>query len=362
MRQGAGGGGALTRAAAEPAWRSLLGQAPAALVVPWLGGRDIEASERAWRIDGPLPPEHGWHEFVVGATRSTKGRSVRWKGPTTAAAGLLRVGVRRGYLVGDRLVPDDVAVATDPAAAHEHEAVRLLDDGEAFDRFTRIWAGRIAPDGPLIYGGYEMPGGPEAAVLDAFLEGKASVADIPGVTPALDAAFRFETWHRAETARLRAEAERRRREEEARRAVEERRRQIVEKMGDGAGRREMALVDFGEAAKAALAVGGAVYLDHRKAGRGEMAVRYRLGARKFECVCDERTLRIIDSGICITEHRHDSEFAYGTKGDGLFVLESLPGVVLEAIRGNKLVVYRHVDDRLEANDDDNDGDDYDDED
>ena len=87
----------------------------------------------------------------------------------------------------------------------------------------------------------------------------------------------------------------------------------------------------------ALAVGNAQYIDHRRAPRrGEMIVRYRLERQRFECVCDELTLRIADAGICLTSHET------GIKSDNWFTLESLPGVVRQAIRDDVLVVYRHV--------------------
>jgi hypothetical protein len=152
----------------------------------------------------------------------------------------------------------------------------------------------------------------------------------------------MEVWQRAEAAKRRAELERLRIIEEERRRVEERRRDLAEKLGDAASRRQMALVDFGEAAKAALAVGGAVYLDHRDSyTRGEKVVRFRLLNRRFECVCDLQ-LRIVDSGICLTEEYGSDDFDRGTKGDTWFHLESLPGVIAEADRLGRLVVFRHA--------------------
>jgi hypothetical protein len=53
--------------------------------------------------------------------------------------------------------------------------------------------------------------------------------------------------------------------------------------------------------------------------------------RRFECVCHASTLRIIESGICLIGH---------VTGDTFFTLESLPGVIAEAIRDNVLVVFR----------------------
>jgi len=100
----------------------------------------------------------------------------------------------------------------------------------------------------------------------------------------------------------------------------------------------MVYVDFAEAARAALAVGGAEYLDHRRsARRGEVVVRFRLAQRRYECTCDQESLRIIDAGICLIDH------ATGERGDTYFTLESLPAVILQAEREGRLVVFRHVD-------------------
>jgi hypothetical protein len=241
-----------------------------------------------------------------------------------------------GYLVGDRLVPDGVRVDPDPQKIiASSERVHLLEDG--LDRFVRVSAGRVHEGGPLVYDSQQMPLGPEEEVLGAYLDEKPSVDAIAGVPPALDAAFRMETHQRAEAARRRLEEERRRQEEEERRQREERRRKLVEQLGDGAGRRAMAAVDFDQAARAALAVGGAVFLDSRKAhGREERVVRFRLDQRRFECTCNEKTLNIIDAGVCLIDH------ATGIKGDTWYTLESLPGVIRQADRQGVLVVFRRV--------------------
>ncbi|MFA6234104.1 MAG: hypothetical protein WC824_07960, partial [Bacteroidota bacterium] len=106
----------------------------------------------------------------------------------------------------------------------------------------------------------------------------------------------------------------------------------------GAGRRALAGRDFDAAAKAALAISGAEFLESREGyNKNEMIVRYRFEGYRLECVADKTTLRIVDSGICLTDH--DT----GEKGDTRFTLESLPAVVLEAIKTHKLVIYRHGD-------------------
>jgi hypothetical protein len=311
-------------------WRDLLQTGDEKLVLPWVGGRSLRFRERGYVLEGPLPAEHGWYSF------RPRGRKAVVEGDAVDPRPELLDFRVRGYLVGDRIVADGIRVDPDPAKILcGSERVHLIEPG--LDRFVRITAGRMVEDGPLVYEGLEMPLGAEDAVLAAFLDRRPSIDHVRGVPPALDAAFRMETWQRLEAARRRAEIERRRREEEERRRREERRRELVEMLGDGAGRRAMAQHDFEEAARAALSIGGAVYLDHRRSfHRGEMVVRFRFDHRAFECTCEERTLRIVDAGICLVDHET------AEKGDTYFTLESLPGVIGEAIREGKLVVFRHV--------------------
>lgn len=311
-------------------WKDLLQTADEKITSPWLGGRSLRSGEREWDIGGKLPAENGWYLFKL------TGRKARLEGPTEAQSELLHHTVK-GYLVGDRIVPDDARVDPDPKRIIAFsEAVHLIEPG--LDRFVRVSAGRVFEDGPLVYQGQEMPLGTEEDVLKAFLDEVPSVDKVTGIPPALDAAFRMETWQRAEAERRRIELERLRREEEERLQREDKRRKLVAQLGDAAGRREMAKVDFPAAARAALAVGGAQFLDHRRAVRGgEMVVRFRYERQRFECTCDETTLRIIDSGICLVDH------GSGERGDTFFTLESLPGVIHQAQREGRLVIFRHVD-------------------
>lgn len=305
-------------------WKDLLQADDERLVAPWVGGRFIQThGGRTWRIKGRLPAELGWHEFKV------QSRDVRWSSQTEPPLDVLR-DKQRGYLVGDRFVPEDAArVEPDVASLVRcFERVFLIEPG--LDRFERVTAGRFFGDGPLIYEGQEFPLGPETDVLQAFLDQIPNLDGVPGVVPALDAAFRVESWRRAE-------AEKRRQEEEERRKREERRQKLADAYGDGALRREVAKEDFGDAARAALGVGGATYLDHRRGLRNEMVVRFRINHRRYECTCHPGTLRIIDSGICLVDH------ATGEKGDTRFTLESLPGVIRQAHGGDRLVVFRHLD-------------------
>lgn len=316
-------------------WKDLIQSGDETVVLPWSGGGHLRRGDRAWAL-GRRPPAPGWHVF------KTDGRKAAWLRASDPDPGSLGWTVT-GYLVGDRLVRDDARVDPSPAAiARGSEPVLLLDD--VSDRFARVSAGRTYDGGPLYYRGVEMPLGPEQDVLDAYLDRSPDVARVKGVTPALDAAFRMESFQRSEAERRRAEIERLRLAEIARLEAEARRKELLDRVGDAAGRRELARTDFREAAAAALAVGGASLLDCR-AGRGraeEMVVTFSMANRRFECTCDRATLRIIDSGICLTAHDDDEEWGGGLKGDTFFTLESLPSVIQEAIRDGKLVVYRHV--------------------
>ena len=308
-------------------WRTLLSPINDTVTIPWLGGRGLYSKDRKWTIKGTLPEEYGWYTFDVdGGTNA--------RNPTLAVVlpELLDNDVV-GYLVGNRIIVDGARCEPDPKTICQYaESVYLLDEG--LDRFSRVRAGRIYRNGPLMFKCQDMPLGPEDAVNEAYCDQLPSVNHIKNVSPALDAAFRMETFQRAETARRRAEAEAFRIAEELRIAKEARRAELVERLGDGAGRREMALHDFATAARAALAVGGAEYLDHRLVRRGEWAVKYRLNGARYECTCDER-LAILDAGVCLNGHD-------GERGDTYFTLESLPAVILQAIRENVLVVFRHV--------------------
>jgi hypothetical protein len=315
-------------------WRDLLQpEGGDNVILPWTGGRSLCLDGRVWKIDGNLPTYHGWYFFT------TIGRKAIYQGEGNPQPDILK-NIVTGYLVGNRLVTDNVKVDPDPKTiAANSEPVYLVEDG--LDRFVRISAGRVYDDGPLIYKQQEMPLGPEDQVLNIYFDDYFDLykcAGIKGCSPALDAAFRMEVWQRVEAERRRQEIERIRREEEVRKALEERRAALVANLGNAETRREMAKVDFGEAARAALAVGGAHYLDHRRAPRrGEMVVRFRLDRRRFECVCDEMSLRVVDAGVCLTNERT------GEKGDTRFTLESLPSTIMEAIRLGVLVVFRHVD-------------------
>lgn len=233
--------------------------------------------------------------------------------------------IQMGTLVGDSLFSDD-----DP---FRPQRVFLLEEG--LEPFTRISVGRVAEGQPLIFRSLEIPIGVEYEVLRAFEDRASSVDTIKGVTPNLQQAFKLETRRREHVEAQRREAEERRRQEELRREKEEAALRLREQLGTCQTRREVASVDFEVAAKAAIEAGGATFLSARQGYHPhEGVVRYKVGDRRLECVCDRTTLHIIDAGVCLTDHATD------IKGDTLFSLESLPSVIREAIENDVLVVWR----------------------
>lgn len=320
-------------------WKDLLQREDEKVVLPWTGGRRLLSSGPAYELSGRLPREHGWQTFRV------EGKRAFALGPSGPEVDRL---VRRatGYLVGDRLVKDGTRALQGYASLLlASEPVRLLEPG--LPRFARVTAGKVSDGAPLVFVGEEMPSGPEADVLSAYQDRRPSLAGVKGVEPALEAAFLLESGQREEVERVRAELEAARLREEAEAARAERDARLREQLSDAVGRRAMAAVDFSQAARAALGLAEAEYLDHREsANRGEMVVTFRLEGRRFECVCESRTLRIVDSGICLVDHRT------GVRGDTWYTLETLPSVIREATRTGRLHVFRRVDDDYGEVDDD----------
>lgn len=334
-------------------WADLL-QQDETIVAPWLGGRRIVSGVRRWTIDGPLPPEHGWYSFTVAGNRKAKTGAEAMADPDLFAKSE-RVS---GYLIGNRLLADDVALEIDPSRIIERSGVvYLLEPG--LDRFSRILA--AVHDGRLVYVQPEFPLGPEGQVLEAFEDRKPSVDHVADVTPALHMAFRWYTWLRndeerrvrEEEERQRQEEEQRRREEEAerariaraqaaererlaQRALEKRREQEARGSRRASNRaRGQTIGGVREQARRVLADAGAELLDWTQGRRSNQAVvRFRFLGRRFRSVVRVPGLRVIEAGICLTDSRT------GERGDNRFTLASLPAVIAQAQRQNQLVILR----------------------
>lgn len=294
-------------------WKSLI-SSKISKTLPWYGFITIHSVDRSWTISGDLPPEHGWYEFVV----DTGGRFA-----TLSSKNQVNIDYSygskfiSGYIVGNRFIHDNSRIDSDPDKLVEQtEMVYCVERGLDHIARASVIRDRV---GCLIFMRQEFSLGPESDVLDAIKERLLSVDHIKGVTPALDLAFRWVT-------------DRREKLEEHRRRL-----QILRDSGTAVGRRHMVGVNLELAVEQALKISGAELLDVRDSYNvHEKIIQYRFRNRRFECVVDDQ-LKIVDSGVCLTDHNT------GEKGDSYFTLESLPGVVGEAIDRGVLVVYRHVD-------------------
>ena len=82
-------------------------------------------------------------------------------------------------------------------------------------------------------------------------------------------------------------------------------------------------------AEAALAGADARFLSSRSLGNGNLEVAFEFMGERFVSVVDAITLHVFDSGVCLAGE------------DELVTLESLPGVIREAIETDALVITRH---------------------
>lgn len=296
-------------------WRDLTEQEPTSLVAPWTGGDAVDATGRSFRLRR-TPREYGWYAFT------TRGRFVLGFVPCDPHPDELTRNRGVGYLAGDRFYPDD-------AQRLSGERVFLIpSDGER-DHFDRAVVGRHCEDGPLVYAEPAPPLGPESAARRCLDDGGDLLAE-ECVMPGLYGAFLVERDQRAV-------ADAARRAVEARLAREQREAEARRLVGSAVGRRELAALDLPAACAAALRLADAEFIELRGSG-SERVVRFRLPelGRRFECVVDARTLRVVEAGVCLTDD--DT----GERGDDLFTLEALPGVIREAERLGVLVVFRHV--------------------
>jgi hypothetical protein len=76
---------------------------------------------------------------------------------------------------------------------------------------------------------------------------------------------------------------------------------------------------------------GARLLAVRRIGDGQLEVRWQFEGTRFISVVEEGGLRVVDSGVCLAS------------SDSLVTLDSLPGVIREAMQEEALVITRHDD-------------------
>jgi hypothetical protein len=78
-----------------------------------------------------------------------------------------------------------------------------------------------------------------------------------------------------------------------------------------------------------LRAADARYLSLRRLGGGTVEVRWQFRGQRLISVVTEQGLGVIDSGLCLSGE------------DALLTLDSLPGVVRQAMDDDVLVITRH---------------------
>lgn len=328
------------------------------LELPYLGGAQLDAPDRRLRIAGEPPARLGWYRFEV------SGRTATVKEPCEPGdlSALPKV---RGWLRGDRLFRDGGAV----------EPVVLLPDEEPpmFSPVsTRRW-----PSGALIFEALEFESEVEGTAREA-LGDRRPLGEVKGVPAPLRAAYglavlervardrnvRFapqevrlelgpiadggvpkaeEVLRALEAERALARREQAELEARRRRAMlqhdveaqrEAQREALRQEQADRAvydlGRRNRPADAPEERAEAALEAAGARMESIRRLGGERLEVVFRYGGERFISIVERATLQVIDSGICLGHPPRDE----------LVTLESLIGVIQEAMDTGRLVILR----------------------
>jgi hypothetical protein len=304
-------------------YRRFLG-ASSLQVLPYFGGPFVEAASRRLRLRTEAAIRPGYWAFQVSGRTATAVAPAGTPDLTgwPAVRGYLLPTPGGGYLVRAGGVAERFAIGPEP----EPEPFAPL-------------IGRRWPDGALLYEVEDFESGVEDTVRAAFAEHRA-IGEVSGVPAPLRAAFGYAVL-------LRVSAERHIPVRPA-----EARTRLVELARDGdlaahriltgvrearAGAGTAPVIEAGfvadrpdparqrseERAANALRVAGAA-LRGLRWRQEEIQVRFDYEGEHFVSIVDGRTLQVLDAGICLNEH------------DEALTLESLPGVIREAVRSGQL--------------------------
>ncbi|MFO0596857.1 MAG: hypothetical protein U0228_16200 [Myxococcaceae bacterium] len=322
-------------------YRKFLGKTDT-VVAPFLGGRSITLEGRQVRL-ATVPPKEGWYRFEL------KGRLGHVVGEAEAPS-LEKLPRVRGFAWRDRLVGD--------GARAEPLRLRGEEDPARFAPLTaRRWYG-----GELLFEGVDFETGAESEVREAFANGT-GLATVKNVPAPLRAAFAFALIERAardagvpvaasevrgHTSKIadggfaaaqqvvrdliaeREQTEREMAELRARIAAHQLKVEVEQAKLAQQEQREKATAAAEDRAWAALEKAGAKFESSRRAGQRQLEVVFEYLGERFICLCDEFTLQVIDSGICLGH----------PPADDLITLESLPAVIKEAVDTHRLVILR----------------------
>ena len=301
--------------------------------LPHFGGVVLEAPDRALRLDAALAA--GWYRFEIHGRRA---KSIEPADPDPSL--LESLPIVRGHSFGDRLFSTG-AIA---------EPLFFLP-ADRPPRFS-IARARRWPRGQLLFDSLDFDTEAEETARRA-LEDQRSLANERGIPATLRAAFGFAVASEVargmhvpisfaeiagrvvelagEDGRTIAEQElhriERERAEHARWIEHERRIGLARERAREVAAERGAL-DPETRAEEALTSAGAQLLDTRRLDGGLLEVTYRFMGERFLSIVEQTTLRIVDAGICLAGY------------DDRLTLESLPGVIREAIEDHRLVIAR----------------------
>ncbi len=311
-------------------YRRFLQQASETMVLPYLGGPYVDAPDRRLRAVGATAT--GYWRFEVSGRTATAVEPA--DPPDLSDLPAVRGYWVAGYLVGERAVAYRLAMGPDADPL----------------RFAPVIARRW-PGGALLYDTEDFETGVEDRVRAVFEQGtehgvNGSLTAVSGVPAPLRAAFGYAVmlrvatalgvpmrpvqlrWHIGELVAMGDVAARRilTAAQERRHAepnhVEEWRAQRTDARLRPTSSRDRVL----ERAEAALYGAGAVLRDSRWLSGDLLEVRYDFMDDRFVSVVDGETLRVVDAGICLAG------------ADDRVTLESLPGVIAEAVRTFRLEI------------------------
>ena len=313
------------------------------VVLAYLGGAHVFGKDRRMRVEGDRPAL-GFHRFEV------SGRNARSL-EVADAPDLGDLPKARGHLVAGWLVS-----ASSSGGTITLDRVALLPEDEPAP--LAIARARRWHSGDLLFEALDFDGDPEEQAR-LRLEQRASLADLKGVAATLRTAYGIALALAvgrllgtpiavrevaAHAVQLADGGEAAARELFARllreRAAEQERawaralvagRPLARVRGPrGASRTVVPTLDNAtERAEAALDAADARMLAARRLASGsQLEVAFQFMGERFLSVVDALSLQVVDSGVCLSGE------------DDLVTLESLPGVIREAIETGRLVITR----------------------
>jgi hypothetical protein len=307
-------------------------QQPEARLAPVVGGH-VWLTDRRVRVEGTTV-EDGWWRVEV------QGRTARPIGPAAGEAiaeAIARLPRAQGHLLRTR---QGLALVDDQAGC---QVVDLTPAGDEPSLLAPLTARRWPIGDLLLWDQLEWEGEVEETARRA-LEEQAGLAAVKGAPSSLRAAFAYSVVEAAsrslEIAAQPGEVKRwvgeiaeqgHARAEEALRALAAERQLWANRQRTIQYRPAPAApaVDLETRVEETLRVADARFLSLRRLGGGTVEVRWMFRGQRLSSVVVEDGLSVIDSGLCLSGE------------DSLLTLDSLPGVVRQAMDDDVLVITRH---------------------